>query len=64
MVTSLKVNEVSIIDPTEILNEFNNHIATIVPKLARNIDSPNSDVYQKYIPHHHRSMFAAPPDQC
>ena len=55
MVTSLKVNEVSIIDPTEILNEFNNHIVTIGPKLARNIDSPNSDVYQKYIPHQHRS---------
>ena len=45
MVTSLKVNEVSIIDPTEISNEFNNHIATIVPKLARKIDSPNCDVY-------------------
>ena len=64
MVTSLKVTEVSITDPTEISIEFNDHIATIVPKLARNIDSPNSDVYQKYIPHQHRSMFSAPPDQC
>ena len=53
MVTPLKVNEVSIIDPTEISNEFNNHIATIGPKHARNIDSPNGDVYQKYMPHLH-----------
>ena len=49
----LKVNEVSIIDPTEISNEFNNHVATIGPKHARNIDSLNGDVYQKYIPHLH-----------
>lgn len=65
MVTSqLKVNEVSVTDPTEISNEFDNHFATIGPKRARNIDSPNGDVYQKYVPHQHRSMFSSPPDQC
>ena len=48
-VTSLKVNGVSITNPTELSNEFNNHFATIGPELARNIDSPDGDVYQRYI---------------
>jgi len=30
-------------------NQFNNHFATIGPKLASNIDSSNSDGYQKYL---------------
>ena len=47
VVTSLKVNEVSITDPTETSNEINYHFATIGPNLARNIDSPNGDVSQK-----------------
>ena len=45
-VTSLKVNRVSITNPTELSNEFNNHFATIGPELSRNIDSPDGDVYQ------------------
>ena len=48
-VTSLKVNGVSITNPTELSNEFNNHFATIGPELSRNIDSPDDDVYQRYI---------------
>ena len=42
-VTSLKVNGVSITNPTELSNEFNNHFATIGPELSRNIDSPDGD---------------------
>ena len=48
-VTSLKVNGVSITNPTELSNEFNNHFATIGPELSCNIDSPDGDVYQRYI---------------
>ena len=48
-VTSLKVNGVSITKPTELSNQFNNHFATIGPELSRNIDSPDGDVYQRYI---------------
>ena len=48
-VTSLKVNGVSITNPTEHSNEFNNHFAAIGPELSRNIDSPDGDVYQRYI---------------
>ena len=48
-VTSLKVNGVSITNPTELSNQFNNHFATIGPELSRNIDSPDDDVYQRYI---------------
>ena len=49
VVTSLKVNGVSITNPTEHSNEFNNHFAAIGPELSRNIDSPDGDVYQRYI---------------
>ena len=48
-VTSLKVNGVSITNPTELSNEFNIHFATIGPELARNIDSPDGDFFQRYI---------------
>ena len=48
-VTSLKVNGVSITNPTELSNEFNNHFATIGPELSCNIDSPGGYVYQRYI---------------
>ena len=50
-VTSLKVNGISITNPTELSNEFNNHFATIGPELARNIVSPDGgdDIYQRYI---------------
>ena len=48
-VTSLKVNRVSKTNPTELSNEFNNHFATIGAELSRNIDSPDGDVYQRYI---------------
>ena len=46
-VTSLKVNGVSITNPTKLSNEFNNHFATL--ELARNIDSPDGDCFQRYI---------------
>ena len=46
-VTSLKVNGVSITNPTELSNEFNNHFAIL--ELARNIDSPDVDCFQRYI---------------
>ena len=49
-VTSLKVNGVSsITNPTVLSNQFNNHFATIGPELASNIDSSNSNGYQKYL---------------
>ena len=48
-VTSLKVNGVSITNPTELSNEFNNHFATIGLELSCNIDSPGGYVYQRYI---------------
>ena len=38
-VTSLKVNGVTITNPTELSNEFNDHIAAIGPRLSLNIDS-------------------------
>ena len=38
-----------ITNPTELSNEFNNNFATIGPELSRNIDSPDGDVYQRYI---------------
>ena len=47
MVTSLKVNRVSITNPTELSNEFNNHFATIGPELSRKIDCPDGDVYRR-----------------
>ena len=48
-VTSLKVNGVTITNPTELSNQFNNHIAAIGPRLSRNIDSPDGNVYQMYV---------------
>ena len=49
-VTSLKVNGVSITNPTMLSNEFNNHFATISLKLASNISTPDSDYnYLKYL---------------
>ena len=38
-VTSLKVNGVSITNPTVLSNQFNNHFATIGPELASKFDS-------------------------
>ena len=40
-VTSLKVNGVSITNPTMLSNEFNNHFATIYSKLANLLISFN-----------------------
>ena len=48
-VTSLKVNGVSVTNPTEMSNKFNNYFATIGPKLASNFDSSEHDNYQKYL---------------
>ena len=48
-VTSLKVNGVTITNPTELSNEFNDHIAAIGPRLSLNIDSPDGNVYQMYV---------------
>ena len=47
--TSLKVNGVSITNPTVLPNQFNNHFATIGPELASNIDSSNSDGYDTHL---------------
>ena len=44
-VTSLKVNGVTITNPTELSNEFNDHIAAIGPRLSRNIDSPDGIMF-------------------
>ena len=48
-VTSLKVNGVSITNPTMLSNEFNNHVSTIGSKLASNISTSGSDNYLKYL---------------
>lgn len=48
-VTSLKVNGSLITDPSVLPNEFNNHFATIGPKLASDIDSSDNLDYQKYL---------------
>ena len=48
-VTSLKVNGVTKTNPTELSNEFNDHIAAIGPRLSLNIDSPDGNVYQMYV---------------
>ena len=48
-VRSPKVNGVSITNPTDLSNEFNNHFATFGPELSCNIVSPCGDVYQRYI---------------
>ena len=44
-VTSLKVNGVSITNPTVLSNQFNNHFATIGPELPSNIDSSIPDEF-------------------
>ena len=46
---SLKVNGVSITNPTDLSKEFSNHFDTTGPELSCNIDSPGGDVYQRYI---------------
>ena len=48
-VTSLKVNGVTITNPTELWHEFNDHIAAIGPRLSLNIYSPDGNVYQMYV---------------
>ena len=47
-VTSLKVNGLTITNPLELSNEFNNHFANIGPKLASEIDCDSSS-YQRYL---------------
>ena len=46
--TSLKVNGLTITNPLELSNEFNNHFANIGPKLASEIDCDSSS-YQRYL---------------
>ena len=48
-ITSLKVNGVSITNPTMLSNEFNNHFATIGSKLASNISTSDIDNHLKYL---------------
>ena len=47
-VTSLKVNGLTITNPLELSNEFNNHFANTGPKLASEIDCDSSS-YQRYL---------------
>ena len=47
-VTSLKVNGLTITNPLELSNEFNNHFANIGPKLASEIDFDSSS-YKRYL---------------
>ena len=48
-ITSLKVHGVLITNPTMLSNEFNNHFATIISKLASNISTSDIDNYLKYL---------------
>ena len=48
LVTSLKINGLTITDTREISNELNNHFSTIAPKLASGTDSDSGD-YQRYL---------------
>ena len=43
------MNGVSVTNPTDMSNEFNNYFATIGPKLASNFDSSEHDNYHKYV---------------
>ena len=45
----VKVNGVSITNPTMLSNEFNNHFATIGSKLASNISTSDIDNYLRYL---------------
>ena len=47
-VASLKVNGLTITNPLELSNEFNNHLANIGPKLASEINC-DSGSYQRYL---------------
>ena len=47
-VASLKVNGLTITNPLELSNEFNNHFANIGPKLASEINCDNGS-YQRYL---------------
>ena len=48
-VKELKVNGLSITNPTELSDEFNNHFATIGPKLAKDIPFSDSNSYRNYL---------------
>ena len=48
-VTSLKVNGVSVTNPSELSDKFNNHFATIGSKLASKIDSSDTDSHLRYL---------------
>ena len=63
-VTSLKVNGVSIINPTDLSNEFNNHFATVGSELSRNVLILQMEMFIAEVHHQRRPMFSAPSDQC
>ena len=48
-VKELKVNGYSITNPVDLANEFNNHFATIGPKLAEDIPCSNNNSYLNYL---------------
>ena len=48
-VTSLKLNGVSLTNPTILSNKFNNHFATIGPKLAEKVDPLNTHSFLDYL---------------
>lgn len=48
-VASLKVNGLLITNPTDLSNEFNDHFATIGPKLASEISSSDDSSHLKYL---------------
>ena len=47
--TSLKVNGLSVTNPSELSDKFNNHFATIGSKLASKIDSSDTDSHLRYL---------------
>ena len=49
LVMSLKLNGLSLTNPTILSNEFNNHFATIGPKLAEKVDSSNTHSFLDYL---------------
>ena len=48
-VTSLKLNGLSVTNPSELSDKFNNHFATIGSKLASEIDSSDTDSHLRYL---------------
>ena len=60
---SLKVNGITITNPLELSNEFNNHFANIGPKLASEINCDNGIAIKDILPLQINGLSSNPPIQ-